>query len=164
VEVLKRYPDGYGGRPVSDPEVLQEAGLALGGELIERARETLKDRSQVEGKRGEYHKFMNAIGKHEKAMQAAAVFAGPDADDVLIELWKFALDLCENEYQRLVEEYNRKVGGRSRVTATEFSELEQIRKKVGQVIDAWREHLVALAEYGFYHSRDAGLEELPDQK
>ena len=152
VAVLKRFGTEYDGKPLSDPDVLADAGMALGGELIRKARGTLKDRKVLKGKKGEYHKYMNKVKKHEKAMVAAAVFAGPDADDVLIELWKFALELGEREYSRLVDEHRDMLQGRRRVPMSAFHELEKLRKKAKKVADTWRTHFIDLTEYGFYYT------------
>ena len=151
--MLKQYGAEFEGEPLSDPVVFRRAGHAMGLERMASARATLKDRATLTGKRGEYFKYMSKIDRHEQQMQAAAAFTGPEADDVLVELWKFAIDLSEREYDRLVAEYERKRGGQTRGHYTWAGDLRKIAGKINKVVDQWFTHYKSLATYGFYQSK-----------
>jgi len=158
VEVLKRYGEQYEGKPIKDPNVFREAGLGLGREMIRNAEDLLRDRPNLKGKVGEYNQYMNKINTREKEMQAAAVLAGPQADDVLIDLWKFAMELCEREYQRLRDEFDKIRAGRNEVPVNESRKLEDIRKKAEQLAESWHKYYLDLSQYGFYYSGSSTLD------
>jgi len=101
---------------------------------------------------------MNKINTREKEMQAAAVLAGPQADDVLIDLWKFAMELCEREYQRLRDEFDKIRAGRNEVPVNESRKLEDIRKKAEQLAESWHKYYLDLSQYGFYYSGSSTLD------
>jgi hypothetical protein len=161
-EVLKKYQTEFEGQPLSDPEVFRQAGRALSSEYIERALATLEDRRFIRRKSCEYHTYMNRIRQHEKDMEAAAVFAGPAADDVLIELWKFGLELGEREYWQLRSEFERKYGGRRRVNWAEAEDYKLLVRNLNRVVEQWLDHVRKLSSYGFYQSKQGQLEKITE--
>ena len=93
-------------------------------------------------------------------MEAASAFAGPDADDILIELWSFAVDLCEREGFRLIAEHERIRKGRKKVSLAEFQDLKDIEKKYEKLADVWRERYLKLRDYGFHYSDELKIRKL----
>jgi hypothetical protein len=162
VAVLRTYGTEYDGESLSNPEVFAEAGAALGDQLIKDARAVLQDRRNLRGKRGEYHKYIMAIKKQEKRMEAASAFAGPDADDTLIELWSFAVDLCEREGSRIIAEHAKILQGRRRVPRGDWQKMKDLEKKYELLADVWRERYIKLRTYGFHYSDELNIRKLSE--
>lgn len=177
VAVLKRFKTQYDGEPLSDSAVFAGAGAELADELIEQARELLKDRHVLEGKKGEYVRSLNAIKKHEEWMQVAAVFAGVEADDELIRLWNFATEVCGREIQRLDEEIgdqgqgrrrsgqraSRRSRGRRGARNVAQRELNDLREKRDKVIETAVSYRSKLLSYGF-RIEDPDIREFYEQQ
>jgi len=142
--------------------VFRRAGRALSTEYINSALATLEDRKLLKGKSGEYYTYINRIRRHEKDMEAAAVFAGPAADDVLIELWKFGLTLGESEFWRLYVPFERKFGDRRQIHYTEAKEYKATVKKLNDIVDQWWDYFRKLRSYGFYQSNKGQLERIKE--
>lgn len=162
VAVLKNYGTQYKGKPLVDPLVFAEAGAALGEQFMKDARVVLQDRKNLQGKKGEYNKYIMAIKKHEKRMEAASAFAGPDAEDVLIELWSFAVDLCGRESDRLIMEHRKILQGRRKVPLGDFHKLEKITKKYDKLTNVWKERYFKLRDYGFHYSKELDIQKLTE--
>jgi S1-C subfamily serine protease len=165
--VLKRYENGYEGKPVSEPTVFVQAGSALADESIRAARELLKDQETLTGKKGEYAKTIGAVKKHEEALLAAAVFVGTVADDERIRLWKLATQVCEQEILRLSEQLGERPtpterGGKRGAPAAPRSspgtaqmkpiaqwERDKLQKERDAVMQTLEEYRGKLGAYGF---------------
>lgn len=161
VSVLREYGLEVDGQPLSDPQVFRRVGRAHAEELITEAQRLLRDRENLSGKRGEYNRYILQIQKYEKAMQAASVFAGPEADDVLIDLWRFAIELAAHEWIRIYQEYQELLGGRSRVPLPVHAKLTKLVERSKKIDASFVEYYLRQREYGFY-AKPLDLPKLPE--
>ncbi len=112
-EVLKRAKKhAQNESPLSDPDVFARAGEEFAWEVIQNVRNLIKDSRTQRNKRGVYAPGMANVRKYEPALKSAAVFAGEIADDELIRLWKYAIDLCGQELTRLARKESGERDGR----------------------------------------------------
>ncbi len=183
--VLKKYDDErFDGKPLSDRAVFVEAGSALAGDLIAEARDYLKSAGLLEGKnRGEYVKNISRVRKLEAGMATAAVFAGEEADDELIRLWKSAARAAAREIKRIdaVKE-EKKTSGRggtqggarrsrgsrsgSRGGGAQSARQRQLREldeQRAETLEARKEYVLKLIHYGF-RIDDPDVRELKERR
>lgn len=161
VSVLRKYGQNVDGQPLSDPQVFRRVGRQHAEELIAEAERLLRDRENLSGKRGEYNRYILQIQKYEKAMQAASVFAGPEADDVLIDLWRFAIELAAHEWIRIYQEYQELLGGRRRVPLPIHAKLTKLVERSKKIDASFVEYFLRQREYGFY-AKPLELPKLPE--
>ncbi len=155
--VLKRFDKGtYEERPLSDRATIAAAGEVLSNEVIRAVRDILRDGKRLEGKsRGEYAKGLADVRKYEDQVKAAAIFAGTDADDELIRLWKFAVGVCQREVRRIdTESGEGRDSGRGRGSPQAGRPLNQramdeMRQQREDAIKTGQEYMFKLYKYGF---------------
>ncbi|UCE59923.1 MAG: trypsin-like peptidase domain-containing protein [Phycisphaerales bacterium] len=173
-DVLKRLENyRYDGKPLSDPAVFAEAGSALADESIREARDFLRAARRLEGNtRGEFAKGISRVRRLETAMLSAAIFAGPEADDELIRVWKFATHTCENEIRRIGSVLGNADGrsggsssGRSRGRRTLSGDRDRrdLEEKRDEALDTAREYLIKMFDYGF-RIEDPDIQESKDKE
>ena len=102
-DLLKHYKTfDFQGQPLRKRTTFIEAGKAMAAERIQQARDLLKDASILTVKnRGQFMKHIGAVKKLEPAMIGSALFAGVEADDELILLWRSAFDVAQLELRRI---------------------------------------------------------------
>lgn len=161
VSVLREFGQEVDGKPLSDPKVFRRVGREHAEQLITEAERLLRDRKNLSGKRGEYNRYILQIQKYEKAMQAASVFAGPEADDVLIDLWRFAIELAAHEWIRIYQEYQELLGGRRRVPLQVHAKLTKLVERSKKIDQSFVEYFLRQREYGFY-AKPLDLPKLPE--
>lgn len=155
--VLKRFDKGtYEDQPLSDRVTLAAAGQALSNEVISQVRDILRDAKRLEGKsRGEYAKGLADVRKYEDLVKSAAVFAGTDADDELIRLWKHAVSVCQREVRRIEmetgegQDSSRGRGNPQAGRQLNQRAMDEMRQQREDAIKTAREYMMKLYEYGF---------------
>ena len=168
LELFKQYPQfRYKDRPLSDRAAFLQAGAAMAEEYMAQTRDMLKDALLLQGeKRGEFLKAVSDVKKHEKLMTVAAVFVGPDAEDLLVRVWKVAMDAALRELQLVqtedAEMHDRRgSSGRSGQGAqlAQQRSLDDLQERKRTAEEAFRTYIFKRWDYGF-RIEDPDIEEM----
>ena len=157
-DLLKRYKTfDFQGQPLRKRTTFIKAGKAMAAERIQQARDLLKDASILTVKnRGQFMKHIGAVKKLEPAMIGSALFAGVEADDELILLWRSAFDVAQLELRRidglLDEQKNQSRRGRRNRRNRQFSsqrDVDELNKQKEDTLKTAELYGQKLEEYGF---------------
>jgi len=160
-EVLREYKDSkFDGQPLSDPAVFASAAKTMANAGQTEVRNFLEGvyPPKIERK-GDFRTLLSSIERHEKAMIAAAVILGTDAEDLMIRLWKTAIEAGLLELDRLASESQTQPqgrGGRGRYDIPGGD--EGVR-----VVEALREYLIKQYDYGF-HIADPDIDDVMQRR
>ncbi len=173
-EVLKKYDTQYDGKPLSDRSVFVKAGRWLADEYLRAVRESIAEVKRFSGeRRADYTNTMNTVRKYESNMGVAAVFAGTDADDETVRLWKLAIDATFKEIARIEkalqegeESGNRRQpgrapGGKPPLNPREIQELRTYREEAQKTLEPIA--IKYFQEYGF-RIEDQDIQVLKERK
>lgn len=165
VTLLKRHDDfAFDGKPLSDSHTFLAAGQAMAAEKIQAVRDALKDAQRAELRsHGDYVKGLGLVRKHENNMIACGLFAGVEADDELVRVWKYAVDVSEREVARIdaaLEELKQNSRSRRGRSSRERDDLNKLKEKV---IETARTYMEKRYDYGF-RIEDADIHELLSKK
>ncbi|MCO6438893.1 MAG: trypsin-like peptidase domain-containing protein [Phycisphaerae bacterium] len=161
----------FDGKPFSDRQAFQRAGLETARRVVAEARSAIKDARGREGKnRGEYARTIGDVKKYEDVLTGAAVFIGTDAEDVLVRLWKVAIDTGYRELDRLekVEQEqqedarggSRKGRGSNLLAQREMDEIKRLREDTEETL---RTYYFKRFDYGF-RIEDPDIQALKEKK
>ncbi|MCH7993623.1 MAG: trypsin-like peptidase domain-containing protein [Planctomycetes bacterium] len=168
--LLKRHDDfTFDGKPLRDRHTFLAAGKAMAAGYIQTVRDALKDAQGAELRsHGDYVKGIGLVRKHENNMIACGFFAGVEADDELVRVWKYAVDVSRREVARIdaaLEELKQNSRSRSRrgsrrAGSRERDELNKLKEKV---IETAQTYMEKRFDYGF-RIEDSDIHELRSRK
>lgn len=155
ISLLKQHDDfTFDGRPLSDGAAFLAAGRAMAVEQIQAVRDVLKDAQHAEVEsHGDYVKGIGLVKKHEGNMVACGLFAGVEADDELVRIWKYGVDVSRREVERIdaaVKEMRENRRGRGRRNARGGSrEIDELNKMKEKAVETERLYIGKRIDYGF---------------
>jgi len=169
-QVLKDRSDfRYNGRPLSERTALAEAGAALAAESVRQTRDMLKDARLLQGEsKGEFMRVLSDVKKHEKLLTVASVFHGPEAEDLLVRVWKVAMDAAMREgdlVDREMEEQKKNRGSSKGGQSGEGARLalqrskDELEARKQAATEAFRTYIIKRWDYGF-RIEDPDIEEM----
>lgn len=159
-EVLREFRDfKYDGKALSDPAVFAAAAKSSAKSGLDDARSFLKSVTppHIERK-GDYRTLMNTLRNHEREMASSAVILGTEAEDVMIRLWKTAIDAGIQELIRMyreeqaekAEQKNQPGGRRGRSSRRGNSAAMGREKDSAKVVEDLEEYYGKQRAYGFH--------------
>jgi len=170
LEVLKKFETQYSGKPLSDRTTFVAAGTKLADDLIRRVRDEIRDKRRLPfEKKGDYASTLTTVKKYEDDMPRASVFAGTDADDELLRLWKLALDSSEKEVGRIDQaiqdrqQQGNAPGARRENPVKMQREIEELQRERTEAIENFQAYQGKYQEYGF-RIEDPDIHSMKDER
>jgi hypothetical protein len=114
-------------------------------------------------------RVLSDVKKQEKLLTMASVFHGPEAEDLLVRVWKVAMDAAMREGElvdREMEEQKRNRGGSSKggqsgegARLALQRSMDELEARKQAATEAFRTYIIKRWDYGF-RIEDPDIEEL----